>query len=85
MMVVVMVVMLAMMVVMMMVMVIVIMMRSQRLKSTSVTATREAGEHSNKKHESVDNDEGVEKPGRAGREEDERWKSWAGSQVQVGT
>ena len=77
MMVVVMVVMLAMMVVMMMV--IVIMMRSQRLKSTSVTATREAGEHSNKKHESVDNDEGVEKPGRAGREEDERWKSWAGS------
>ena len=70
MMVVVMVVMLAM---MMMVMVIVIMMRSQRLKSTSVTATREAGEHSNKKHESVDNDEGVEKPGRAGREEDERW------------
>ena len=73
MMVVVMVMMLAMMVAMMMVMVIIIMMRSQRLKSTSVTATREAGEHGNEKHESVDNDEGVEKPGRTGREEDERW------------
>ena len=62
-----------MMLAMMMGMVIITMMRSQRLKSTSVTATREAGEHGNEKHESVDNDEGVEKPGRAGREEDERW------------